>query len=169
VIITIKNQTTLIACLCVKLIVIASAVLLSYNLVQFSEAQLIPIPPPAPDTRAGQSQNEASSQDNTPPVIQFLTTELAKGKNVLKVNITDTSDIKLREVSFVDEGQIKTETLVYEGNGIYKALIDVNPPSAVIVINVDDRYGNKASLAESIPVTESQNIVSRILDMLAKK
>jgi hypothetical protein len=169
VIITIKNQTTLIVCICLILIVIASSVQLSYNLVQFSEAQLIPIPPPAPDTRAGQTQNQASSQDNTPPVIQFVTTELTKGKNVLKVNVTDSSDIRLREVSFVDEGQIKTETLVYEGNGIYKALVDVNPPSAVIVVNVDDRYGNKASFAQSIPVKESQNIVSRILDMIAKR
>jgi hypothetical protein len=110
-----------------------------------------------------------TSQDNVPPVIQFVTTELADGKNVLKVNVTDSSEIRLREVSFVDDGEIRTETLVYEGNNIYKALVDVNPPSAVVVISVDDVAGNEASLAKSIPVKESQSIISRILDMLIKR
>ena len=163
------NETTLIVCLCLELTVFTTFPQLDYGLFQFSEAQLIPLPPPAPDIKPGQTQNQNTSQDNVPPVIQFVTTELADGKNVLKVNVTDASDIRLREVSFVDDGEIRTETLVYEGNNIYKALVDVNSPSAVIVINVDDVYGNEASLAQSIPVKESPSIISRILDMLIKR
>ena len=164
-----RNQTTLIVCLCLELIVFTIFSQLDYGVYQFSEAQLIPLPPPAPDINPEQTQNLNTSQDNVPPVIQFVTTELADGKNVLKVNVTDASDIIMREVSFVDDGKIRTETLVYEGNDIYKALVDVNPPSAVIVINVNDVYGNEASLAQSVPVKESPSIISRILDMLIKR
>lgn len=164
-----RNQTTLIVCLCLELIVFTIFSQLDYGVYQFSEAQLIPLPPPAPDINPEQTQNQNTSQDNVPPVIQFVTTELADGKNVLKVNVTDASDIIMREVSFVDDGKIRTETLVYEGNNIYKALVDVNPPSAVIVINVNDVYGNEASLAQSVPVKESPSIISRILDMLIKR
>jgi len=164
-----RNQTTMIVCVCLELIVFTTFSQLDYGVYQFSEAQLVPLPPPAPDIKPEQTQNQNTSQDNVPPVIQFVTTELADGKNVLKVNVTDSSEIRLREVSFVDDGKIRTETLVYEGNNIYKALVDVNPPSAVIVINVDDVYGNEASLAKSVPVKESQSIISRILDMLIKR
>ena len=164
-----RNQTTLIVCLCLELIVFTIFSQLDYGVYQFSEAQLIPLPPPAPDINPEQTQNLNTSQDNVPPVSQFVTTELADGKNVLKVNVTDASDIIMREVSFVDDGKIRTETLVYEGNNIYKALVDVNPPSAVIVINVNDVYGNEASLAQSVPVKESPSIISRILDMLIKR
>jgi hypothetical protein len=164
-----RNQTTLVVCVCLGILVFATIPQHNYGTYQFSEAQLIPLPPPAPDIEPERSQNQNTSQENVPPVIQFVTTELANGKNVLKVNVTDASDIRLREVSFVDDGEIRTETLVYEGNNIYKALVDVNPPSAVIVINVDDIYGNEASLARSIPVKESPSIISRILDMLTKR
>jgi hypothetical protein len=165
-----RNQTTMmIVCVCLELIVFTTFSQLDYGVYQFSEAQLVPLPPPAPDIIPEQTQNQNTSQDNVPPVIQFVTTELADGKNVLKVNVTDSSEIRLREVSFVDDGEIRTETLVYEGNNIYKALVDVNPPSAVVVISVDDVAGNEASLAKSIPVKESQSIISRILDMLIKR
>ena len=164
-----RNEINLIVCLCLELIVFTIFSQLDYGVYQFSEAQLIPLPPPAPDINPEQTQNQNTSQDIVPPVIQFVTTELADGKNVLKVNVTDASDIIMREVSFVDDGKIRTETLVYEGNNIYKALVDVNPPSAVIVINVNDVYGNEASLAQSVPVKESPSIISRILDMLIKR
>jgi hypothetical protein len=164
-----KRRTSLIVSLSLKFVVASALALLSYGIVDFSDAQMIPLPPPAPDMPTNSIDNQNASNDNLPPQIQFQTTELTEGKNVFKVNVTDASEIRLREVSFVSEGEIKTETLVFEGNNIYKALINVKPPSAVIVVNVDDIYGNVASLAKSLPVNKPPDIISRILDMLLNR
>ena len=164
-----NNTKSLIFCFSLKLTV--TVLLLGYYVVQFSDAQIIPMPPPLPntDTKTDGIQNQAGTNDNIAPVVQFLTTELTRGKNVFKVNITDDSDIGLREIGYVHGGQITTQTLVYEGNDVYKGLVNVDPPSAVIVVNVDDVYGNKASFAKSLPVKEPSDIFSRLFDMLIKK
>jgi hypothetical protein len=153
------------------LLLIIMAFILGYYMVEFSDAQIIPLPPPLPstDSKTDRIQNQAGTNDIIPPAVQFLTTELTRGKNVFKVNITDDSDIGLREIGYVHAGQITTQTLVFEGNDVYKGLVNVDPPSAVIVVNVDDIYGNKASFAKSLPVKEPPDIFSRLFDMLVKK
>jgi hypothetical protein len=84
------------------------------------------------------------------------------------VNITDESELRLREIRFVDDGKIKSVDLVRDRGTIYKGLISVNRPSAVIVVNIDDVYGNKATLVKSLPVIAADNILSQILERLTK-
>ena len=146
-------------------LIITMLALSSYYSIQFTQGQLIPVPPPAPDS-TDQLQNNDASNDIIAPVIHFLTTELYPGKNVFKVNITDDSSIRLREIRYVHEGKIDSRDLVYDGNNVYKGLINVNPPSAVIVVNVDDVYGNKASLSKSLPVKQFPDIFSEIFNRL---
>lgn len=142
-------------------------VLLSHQTIGI--AQLVPVPPPSPGSETEQVRPPGAGSDKNPPVIQFLTTELTKGKNVFKLNITDESEIGLREIGYVHDGKINTHTLVYDGNNIYKGLVNVNPPSAVIVVNIDDVYGNKASYAKSIPVKEPPDIISQLFGLLTRK
>jgi hypothetical protein len=151
-----------------------SSVLLSFSVncfIQEAIAQIVPLPPPAPDavTPAPTDNLRAEGpKDTASPHIEFLTTELKEGKNVFKVNITDESELRLREIRFVDDGKIKTVDLVRDRGTIYKGLISVNRPSAVIVVNIDDVYGNKATLVKSLPVIAADNILSQILERLTK-
>jgi hypothetical protein len=133
-----------------------------------SESQLMPVPPPAPDSTE-QVQDKGTSNDTMPPLVNFLTTELYAGKNVLKVNVTDDSGLRLREVRFVHEGKIESQDLVYDGNNVYKGLINVSPPSAVIVVNVNDVYGNKASYSKSFPVKQFPDIFTEMFNRLINR
>lgn len=133
-----------------------------------SESQLMPVPPPAPDSTE-QVQDKGTSNDTMPPMVNFLTSELYAGKNVLKVNVTDDSGLRLREVRFVNEGKIESQDLVYDGNNVYKGLINVSPPSAVIVVNVNDVYGNKASYSKSFPVKQFPDIFTEIFNRLINR
>src|SRR5918999_242280 len=92
-----------------------------------SESQLMPVPPPAPDSTE-QVQDKGTSNDTMPPMVNFLTSEL------------------------------------YAGNNVYKGLINVSPPSAVIVVNVNDVYGNKASYSKSFPVKQFPDIFTEIFN-----
>jgi hypothetical protein len=162
-------------CFCFFCFLICLSAILSltvdYFTIQKANGQFIPLPPPAPDTVAPSSTDNLQTKgpkDTTSPQIEFLTTELREGKNVFKVNITDDSDIRLREIRFVENGKINTVDLVRDQGTVYKGLISVNGPSAVIVVNIDDIYGNKATLAKSIPVLPPNNILSQILERLTK-
>jgi hypothetical protein len=142
----------------------------NYFSIQEANGQFIPLPPPAPDlvTPSPTDNFQAGPNDIASPHIEFLTLELREGKNVFKVNITDDSELRLREIRYVDNGKITTADLVKDHGTIYKGLISVGRPSAVIVVNTDDIYGNKATLAKSIPVLPASNILSQLLDRLTK-
>lgn len=132
-----------------------------------SNAQIIPIPPPAPEIKRENNRDTIKS-DNSPPHIEVLTTELRQGKNVIKVEITDESSIKSREVRYVHDGWIRSTDLVKDQNNIYKALVTVEPPSAVVVINAEDIYENKVSIAKLLSVTFPPDLFSQIWDFLNK-
>jgi hypothetical protein len=131
-------------------------------------AQFIPIPPPMPGMEIVQKDHYAKN-DNKPPIIEFLTKELRQGKNVFKVKITDESSIRLREIKYIQNGEIVIGGLVRDQNDVYKALIVARPPSAVIVVNADDIYGNKATAATSIAVNRPSDVFSQIWNIFQGK
>jgi hypothetical protein len=131
-------------------------------------AQIIPIPPPMPGMEIVVKDHHVRN-DNRAPVIEFLTKELRQGKNVFKVKITDESSIRLREIKYTQNGEIMIGGLVRDQNNVFKALIVATPPSAVIVVNADDIYGNKATAATSISVSRSSNIFSQIWNIFHGK
>jgi hypothetical protein len=130
-------------------------------------AQLFPIPPAMPDTKTTQTI-PLGKNDHKPPMIEILTKYLYQGKNVFKVKLTDESGFKLREVKYVQNGLIKTTGLVRDQNDVYKALIVAQPPSAVVVVNADDIYGNRATSAKSFNVLAAQDIFSQLWNLFKK-
>jgi hypothetical protein len=130
-----------------------------------SNAQVMPIPPPAPGTINGNNE-ENVKDDNTPPSVEFLTDELKEGKNVLKVKVTDESLIELKEVRYVRDGMIRSTDLVKDQNNIYKALITVKVPSAIVEIKVGDEYGNKENVAKSFTVIPQPDLFSFLWKLL---
>jgi hypothetical protein len=136
---------------------------------QRANAQAIPIPPPLPPASAPpQSERIQFKNDTSPPKIEVLTTSLLEGGNVFKVRITGESPINIAQITFVQNGQVITESLIRDPNNIYKALIDVHQPSAVVIINAADVQGKKTSLVKYLDVTPLPNsILAQITNFLA--
>jgi translation initiation factor 1 (eIF-1/SUI1) len=145
------------------LLIITYLIFLSLAINKEISSQLIPIPPPSPSIEMT-DKNDKTKNDRMPPMIKILTNEIKHGKNVFKVNIVDESHIQLREIRYIYEGNIRTEGLVKDNNDIYKGLIDVKGPSAVIIINAGDEYGNKAKVSKVFEIKQSQDLFSGIAE-----
>jgi hypothetical protein len=145
-------------------IVISVMILLILSYLK-ADAQLIPVPAPAPAPNTmDNSDKKQTEADTYPPHIEVLTADLKQGKNVFKVRITDESTLELREVKYVHDGKISSTDLAKDQNNIYKGLITAKPPSAVVVINVGDIYGNKATATKLLTVHSSPDLISQILN-----
>ena len=92
---------------------------------------------------------------------------MQSGKNVFRVKITDESTLRVREVRYIQEGQFKTEGLFRDQNDIYKALIDIQPPSRIIVVTAGDAAGNIASMHGEFEISSKQDIFIEITDFLS--
>lgn len=137
---------------------------------QQANAQLIPLPPPSLEPKTTHSplepNHQATNDSISSPIIEFLTTSLIDGKNVLKVKITDKSDLRYAEIKYVQNGNVVTQGLVRDPNNVYKALIDSRSPSAVIIINAVDINGQRASVVKVLNVTSfPNNILGQISNL----
>jgi hypothetical protein len=130
-------------------------------------AQSIPLPPPFPGSNEGGEEKKAP-KDGDPPQIEILTTELHDGKNVFKVRIIDESSLQTREVEYVYNGQLRTDGLFRDQNNVYKALIDMHPPSRIVVVTAGDANGNIDSVYKEYEVSPSQDLFSQIIDVLSQ-
>ena len=131
-----------------------------------ASAQSIPLPPPSP---SNSSENlKAVPNDRAPPKIQILTTELDEGKNVFRVKITDDSSLQVREIKFVQNGQLTSTGLFRDQNDIYKALIDIHSPSRVIEVTAGDANGNTASTFREYEIKTAPNVLTQILNALSQ-
>lgn len=136
------------------------------SLAGYASAQPIPVPPPFPENN--QEETRIAENDRSPPKIEVLTTELHAGKNVFRVRITDDSSLAVREVKYVQNGQLRVDGLFRDQNDIYKALVDIQPPSRIVVITVGDANGNVASTFREYDVIKSDDIFTQIIDMLSR-
>ena len=123
--------------------------------------QVIPLPPPSPSSNAIDEPNQAPD-DNKAPVIQPLTTEIKAGKSVFKVRISDESGLELGQIKYVHDGRIVTADLVKEQNDVYKALIDIQPPSRIIVIDAADQNGNVATIVKEYSILPGPDLLKGI-------
>jgi hypothetical protein len=133
----------------------------SLVIVQLAAGQVVPLPPPSPGSNAIDEPNQAPN-DNKAPVIQPLTTEIKAGKSVFKVRISDESGLELGQIKYVHDGRILTADLVKEQNDVYKALIDVQPPSRIIVIDAVDQNGNAATIVKEYTIMPGPDILKGI-------
>ncbi len=152
------------------LLVSGALLLLAYNVsgpieVYAQFPSLFPPPPNSAVGSAGGDDVRVPTNDRTPPEIELITTELREGKNVLVVRVTDESYLKSREVKYVNEGRIKFADLARDHDDVFHALINVEPPSGVIVVDVIDAAGNRATITEELPVTPT-NLPNDFLDVL---
>jgi hypothetical protein len=128
-------------------------------------AQPFPIPPPL---QSGFEEEEHIAEgDKTPPQIEILTDELTSGKNVFRVKITDESSLRIREVRYIQDGQFRTEGLFRDQNDVYKALIDIQPPSRIVVVTAGDAAGNIATEHGEFEIAGRQDIFMEITNFLS--
>ncbi|MCI0558682.1 MAG: hypothetical protein MN733_09315 [Nitrososphaera sp.] len=128
-------------------------------------AQSLPLPPPFPDD-GGSEEIRVAQNDRVPPNIEVITEDLQAGKNVFSVRITDDSSLRVREVRYVQNGEIITQGLVRDQDNVYKALVDIQPPSRIVVVTAGDAAGNVATAYEEYDISSSKDLFGQILDML---
>jgi hypothetical protein len=134
---------------------------------RYASAQSIPfLPPPFPENSP--EEQIIAENDRAPPQIEILTTELHEGKNVFKVRITDESSLRTREVKYVHNGQLRVDGLFRDQNNVYKALIDIQPPSRVVMVTAGDANGNIISDFGEYEITKSQDIFTQVMDRLSQ-
>jgi hypothetical protein len=134
--------------------------------VGIANAQSIPPPPPFPENNP--QETRIAENDRSPPKIEILTTELHEGKNVFQVRIIDDSSLQIREVKYVQNGQLKIDGLFRDQNDVYRGLIDVHPPSRVVVITAGDANGNMASAFKEYDIVKSPDVFTQIMNMFSQ-
>ena len=132
----------------------------------YASAQPIPVPPPFPENSP--EETRIAENDKSPPKIEVLTAELHAGKNVYRVRITDDSSLAVREVKYVQNGELRTDGLYRDQNDVYRALVDIQPPSRIVVITAGDANGNVASTYREYDIVGSDDIFAQIMDMLSR-
>jgi hypothetical protein len=141
--------------------------LIAISLIRYASAQSIPIlPPPFPENSP--EEERIAPNDRAPPQIEILTTELHEGKNVFKVRITDESSLRTREVKYVHNGELTIDGLFRDQNDVYKALIDIQSPSRVVMVTAGDANGNIVSDFREYEITKSQDIFTQVMDRLTQ-
>ncbi len=130
-------------------------------------AQSFPmLPPPFPENSP--QEERIVENDRAPPQVEILTSELHEGKNVFKVRITDESSLRTREVKYVHNGQLRVDGLFRDQNNVYKALIDIEPPSRIVVVTAGDANGNMISDFREYEIAESQDILTQVIGRLSQ-
>jgi hypothetical protein len=134
--------------------------------VSYASAQLIPLPPPFPSNSPQEAKSVAN--DTQPPKIEILTTELHEGKNVFKVSINDSSGLQVREVKYVQNGQLKVEGLFRGQNDVYNALIDIHSPSRIVTVTVGDINGNTATAFGEYDIKPRSDLLVEVINTLSQ-
>jgi hypothetical protein len=141
--------------------------MLTFSAVKSGSAQSIPmLPPPFPENSP--EQEKIAKNDRAPPQIEILTTELHEGKNVFKARITDDSSLRTREVKYVHNGQLRVDGLFRDQNNVYKALIDIQAPSRVVMVTAGDANGNIVSEFREYDITKSPDIFTQVMERLSQ-
>ncbi len=128
-----------------------------------------PLPPPLPPSSSDENDLtyhnlRISPNDHTPPVMDIVNVNLKQGKNLFVVKITDESDLKIKQIKYVNNGDIIIKDLVKDKNNNYINLINIHPPTSIVVISVVDAAGNKATMAkEFIVVNDSFDLINPIV------
>jgi hypothetical protein len=156
-----------------KTLVLAAMVVLTGAIaLPTADAQTPPLfPPPFPwFNEPATNDMPAKTDDRKPPQVEIITSHLSRGKNVLIVEITDDSFISSRQVKYVQDGRIAYADLARDHANVYYALVNVQPPTSVVEIDVIDAAGNRAIVVNEIPVGPPaglDEIVTRVLTLFS--
>ncbi len=148
-----------------KILVISLLLLIGYLILETGQtaySQIVPLPPPAQQPLPSNQSNSVPNQLNNGtslPVIEVGNTSLVEGANVFKVKILDESPITSAWITYVQNGQLVTQNLVKDPQNVYKALIYVHPPVAVIITSAHDVHGKAATVVRYLDVTPLSNSI----------
>jgi hypothetical protein len=132
-----------------------------------ASAQSIPLPPPFPENSA-QGATTAAANDRDPPKIEILTTELHEGKNVFKVRINDQSSLQIREIKYVQSGQLKIDGLFHEQSDVYDALINIHSPARIVTVTAGDVNGNTATVFREYEIKPAPDLLIEMTNLLSQ-
>ena len=118
---------------------------------QPAQAQFIHSPPPGSDSQPSHPR-QVGKYNSIPPDIEFLTTSLRQGKNVIKVKVLDDAPIDFVQIKEAKNGKVIADRMVANPNNVYKSLIDVESSSKVIVVLAFDINGNYSEVAKKFDV-----------------
>lgn len=157
------------------LLFMSGALLLAstFTLITEADAQVPSLFPPPPSGSegggaTGKDNLTVPTDDKSPPEIEWVTSELKQGKNVLVVKVNDESFLSSRQVKYVGDGRVKLADLARDHDNVYHALIDVNPPSSTLVIDISDVAGNRATVTKELPVVSGSgpsDLLDRLVDV----
>lgn len=111
------------------------------------------------------SQSDLSVKKPSPR-LQLITPELKEGKNVLKVELSDKSAIIYSSVKYVKNGQLTLTSLTHDQGSVYKVLLDVKRPLAVVVfdlVNIDNVHIKEM---KKLTVQSDSSLWDKILEWL---
>ena len=87
---------------------------------------------------------------------------------MFRVKITDDSSLQVRQVKFVQNGQLATAGLFRDQNDVYKALIDIHSPSRVVEVTAGDANGNTDTTFREYDIKPAPDLLSQIMNALAQ-
>jgi hypothetical protein len=68
----------------------------------------------------------------------------------------------------VKDGQLRVDGLFRDQNNVYKALIDIHPPSRIVEVTAGDANGNTISVFGEYEISKSQDIFRQIIDVVSQ-
>jgi hypothetical protein len=142
-------------------LILATTIVLSFlPSISLSYGQSPPVPPPPAPTTEGSNEEDVREptvlNDKSAPVIEVLNKDLTEGKNLIRAKVTDDSSVSSVRVRYVENGFVTAADLVHEEGTTYKGLIEVLPPSSVLIFEAVDAEGNLGQETQWLSVSPIQ-------------
>ena len=140
-----------------------------------SDAQLGPVPLPAPQLPLSSSSDKGGEDtDKTPSsplTIQVINQQLNEGKNVVRIQVSPDRGINNCLMYYVIHSTSKIAQCVRESESIYKGLIEAEYPNQTIKVTASDNLNENISTQSTLSVHKAfsfADIPSIIRDWICK-
>jgi hypothetical protein len=127
-----------------------------------TDAQLGPVPLPAPQLPSG-SDNKKEIQDSSdepisPLKVQIINKQLSEGKNVLRIQIPPEHKISNCMIYYITHSTNKVTQCVKDSSSTYKGLIDAEYPNQTIKVMVSDNFNKTVTVLSNLSVQKGFSI-----------
>lgn len=126
-----------------------------------SDAQLGPVPLPAPQLPLSSSPDkdiEDTDEAPFPLSIQIVNHQLNEGKNVVRVEVSPDWEISNCIIYYVIHSINKTSQCLRESGSIYKGLVEAEYPSQTIKVMISDYSNKNATILSNLSVNKAFTI-----------
>lgn len=126
------------------------------------DAQLGPVPLPAPQLPSGSDSKkevqDSSDEPISPLKVQLINKQLNEGKNVLRIQIPPEHKISNCMIYYVTHSTNKITQCVKDSRSTYKGLIDAEYPNQTIQVRVSDNFNKTVTLFSNLSVQKGFSI-----------